>query len=535
MTALPRPPSIAAAYAAGELDAYFRRHPGQLDELRGRRAVRPQLDRAALVNALRSYHRELGTLDAAVEAQLERLSHPASGVVVTGQQAGLLGGPAYSVHKAASAVLLARELHREDAPVTAIYWIASQDHDAAEVASATLLDRSETLHRLTLDLPPGVPVGDVPWTPAYTAEVRALIGRFDAPEVHKARLRARLDFALAHPTSQRQGYADVFARLMHSLLGSSGVGGEGLLVLDPLHPALARLMIPALRRELHSPLASSARIEAAALSLERRGYAPQLRRPAGASNLFLTGDDGQRRLLRVKSSDVFDTGAGQHTRAELEALLEAAPQRLTPAAGVRPIVQDTLLPTLAFVVGPGEIGYGAQLREVYPLHGLEQPLLWPRLSVTWLESNVARLLARLKTDAAPFQTDPEGVLGAALAYERGASAVSGERLSELGTQFRALTAELAALDPTLEGAAARAQRRTLGQIERLQRLSVNALARAENERSGQLERLKLHLLPSGAAQEREMNFLTYLLKHGDEPLRQLLAQAPGGRVELKLA
>ncbi|WP_425144867.1 bacillithiol biosynthesis cysteine-adding enzyme BshC [Deinococcus sp.] len=522
--------SVAAAYAAGELPASFRLHPSQLGALKTRPGFRPELDRGVLAAALRDYHRDLGTLDSRAEAQLERLSHPESAVVVTGQQAGLLGGPAYSVHKAASAVLLARELDGGAAPVLPIYWVASQDHDAAEVASATLLDFSETLHRLTLDLPTGVPVGDIHWTPEFTREVRALIERFDGPDAHKQAVGRHLAFALEHPTSLRRGYADAFARLIHSLLGA-----RGLLVLDPLHPALARLMVPALRRELANPLASSALIEAAAVGLEQAGFDPQLRRPAGASNLFLSGNDGQRRLLRVGAKGMFETENGeQSTRAELEALLDDAPQRLTPAAGLRPIVQDTLLPTLAFVVGPGEIAYGAQLREVYGLYGLEQPLLWPRLSVTWLESNVARLLGRLNTDAARFQADPEGVLGAALAGERGAAAASGERLTELRAQFSRLASELAALDPTLEGAAARAGTRSVNQIERLQRLSLNALARAENERSGQLERLKLHLLPNGVPQEREMNFLTYLLKHGDAPLELLMEQTAGGRAEVRL-
>ncbi|ULH14136.1 bacillithiol biosynthesis cysteine-adding enzyme BshC (plasmid) [Deinococcus sp. KNUC1210] len=521
--------SVAAAYAAGDLSRFFRLHPSELDALHRREAFRPDLDRAALVDALRQYHRDLGTLDKTSESQLEHLLHPASGVVVTGQQAGVISGPAYSVHKAASAVLLAQDLDREDAPVVPIYWIASQDHDAEEVASTTLLDFSETLHRLTLDLPEGVPVGAIPWTPEYTRDVLALMQRFDAPEAHKQAVLNRLAFAFGPPTSERRSYADVFARLIHSLLGASG-----LLVLDPLHPALAKLMAPALKRELSSPLASSERIEAAAALLEAEGFEAQLRRPVGATNLFLTEDDGQRRLLRVSGKGSFETESGRYTRAELEALLDRAPERLTPAAGLRPIVQDSLLPTLAFVVGPGEIAYGAELREVYPLHGLEQPLLWPRLSVTWIESNVARLLSRLNTAAARFQADPEGTLGAALAKERGAASVSAERLTDLKAQFSRLAAELGELDASLEGAATRAGTRSLNQIERLQRLSLQALARAENDRSGQLDRLKLHLLPNGVPQEREMNFLTYLLKHGDAPLTLLMQQAAGGRAELTL-
>ena len=530
--------STAQAYADGELPQLFRLNPGDLPGLSERASFRPDLDRAALAAALRDYHRGLGTLNLALEARLTLLEQPNSAVVVTGQQAGVLGGPAYSIHKGASALLLARELNTPEAPVLPVYWVASQDHDAAEVASTSLLDFSETLHRLHLDLPEGVPVGRMPWKPEYTAAVRELVASFDTDPVRKVAVLELLDWAMEGRSSGTTGYADVFARLLHRLLGprapGSGPGPEdGLIVLDPLHPALAALMAPALKRELERPLESSRLIEEAAAQLEARGFTPQLRRPAGATNLFLEAEDGRRELLRFNGK-TFEAGGVSCTWAQLETLLNERPDRLTPAAGLRPAIQDVALPTLAFVVGPGEIAYGAQLRGVYALHGLEQPLLWPRLSVTWLESNVARMLSRFGLTAEQFQADPERALGEALAAQRGAAAASSDRLDELQAQFARLSAELAALDPTLQGAAERAGSRTLGQLARLQELSIRALARAENDRTGQLSRLKLHLLPNDAPQEREMNFLTYLLKHGDEPLRLLLSQRAGGNASLKL-
>lgn len=518
--------NVAAEYSKGTLGEFLRLSPQDLERARAER--RPELDRETLAAALREYHRDLGTLDANVEALLTRLSHPESRVVVTGQQAGLLTGPAYSVHKGAGAALLAQKLNTDDAPVVAVYWVASQDHDAEEVASATLLDLNETLHRLTLDVPAGVPVGRVAWRDEWTAEILTLLERFEAPAEHRAAVRARIERAISGNGSPRTGYADVFARLIHGLLAPAG-----LLVLDPMHPALARLMAPALARELEQPLTSSERIEAAAERLSTAGFTPQLRRPAGATNLFVEEDDGQRRLLRF-DGQTFSTDTRAYTRAELRAQLDADPTRLTPAAGLRPAVQDTLLPTLAFVVGPGEIAYGAQLKDVYPLHGLQQPLLWPRLSVTWLEPNVARLLRRLHATAAEVQADPEGVLGRALARERGAGAVAAGRLQALEAELEQLITDLAQLDPTLVGAAERTRRRTLPRVAHLQRQAASALARAEDERSGQLTRLNKHLLPNGVPQEREMNFLTYLLKHGETPLRQLLALDAGfvGEVEI---
>lgn len=522
--------NIAAEYRAGRLSEFFRWGVQNLAQVQVHSPLRADLSRAELVAALRQYHQDLGTLNAAVEMQLERLSHPQSRVVVTGQQAGLLTGPSYSVHKGADAVLLARQLHCEEAPVLPVYWVASQDHDAAEVASTTLLDRNEVLHRLTLDLPQGLPVGRVMWQADWTVQVMNLLDAFDAPDQHRQAVKARVKSAINGGGS----YADVFARLIHGLLGASAALPDGLLVLDPLHPALARLMAPALERELQDPLLSSARIEEAAQRLQALGFVPQLRRPPGATNLFLEEQDGGRRLLRVGENEFFTDGGHHYALADLQELLHAEPTRLTPAAGLRPIIQDTLLPTLAFVVGPGEIAYGAELREVYPLHGLEQPLLWPRLSVTWLEPNVARLLRRFGASAAQLQADPEGVLGRALAQEQGAAALSLSTLDGVQAQLQQLTESVAQLDPTLVRPAQRTQQRTLARLAHLQSQATRALARAEDDRSGQLTRLKKHLLPLGHPQEREMNFLTYLLKHGQKPLELLLGLPAGyaGEVEI---
>lgn len=515
--------NVAAEYRKRQLQEFIRLTlPGGLHS--AMQEPRPDIDRAALAEALRAYHRDLGTLNRTLETALERLAHPQSRVVVTGQQAGFLTGPAYSIHKAADAILLARQLDSGDTPVLPVFWIASQDHDAEEVASTTLLDLNEQLHHLTVDIPHGLPIGRVPWCAGCNHQLRKFLKDFDAPAQHKEAVAELLQAAAKAGGS----FADVFARLIHGLLGP-----HGLIVLDPMHPALAHLMAPALARELRNPLKSSELIEDAAQRLHEQGFHPQLRRPAGATNLFIEEEGHHRRLLRYDGQQ-FSTDTRTYTRDELEGTLERDSTLITPAAGLRPIVQDTLLPTAAFVVGPGEIAYAAQLKDIYPLHGLQQPLLWPRLSVTWLEPNVARILRRFGVTAAQFQADPAGTLGRALASERKVGAMTLGELEDITERLQRITDEIGSLDPTLVRAAGRTQQRTTARIEHLQTLAAHALARAEDTKTGQVTRLKKHLLPNGIPQEREMNFLTYLLKHGQKPLEMLLALPAGfvGEVEI---
>ncbi|MFC6591347.1 bacillithiol biosynthesis cysteine-adding enzyme BshC [Deinococcus lacus] len=519
-------PSISDAYLSGDLRDLIPLLPADLETLTQTRW--PQTDRAALAGALRLYHAHLGTL-AEARPLIDRLGHPQARAVVTGQQAGLLTGPAYAVHKGASAARLARDLDQPDAPVVAVYWVASQDHDAEEVASVTLLDHAEHLHRLTLDLPTGQPVGRIAWQPGWTQQVMGLLSALETQPEYCEQVQSWFEEAVRPLSSgQAPSYADVFARLIHRLLIRAGV-----VVLDPLFPALAELMAPALRRELQDPLSGPAALEAAAATLEARGFPPQLRRPAGATNLFVE-EAGQRTLLRYDPASQLFTAGQTYTREDLLGLLERDPSCLTPAAGLRPAVQDSLLPTLAFVVGPGEIGYLSQMRQVYQLHGLEMPLLWPRLSVTWLEPNVARLLRRLGATAAEVQRDPAGVLGRALARERGVAALSAGRIEALRAEWQATVQELGQLDPTLERSSQRLADRSLAGLARLQQRSAAALAHTEDTRTGQLTRLERHLLPLGHPQEREISFMNYLLKHGETPLRQLLELPAGfvGEVEI---
>jgi len=511
--------TIAQAYQGGDLRDFFRLRPHDIEAaLREPRDV----NRDALVAALRAYHTDLGTLDESIRLQLDRLSHPTSRVVVTGQQAGLLTGPAYSVHKGADAALLAAKLSTTDMPVVPVFWVASQDHDAAEVSSATLLDMNETLHHVTLDLPQGLPVGRIAWRGAWTERLRGLLDSFQGPPEHRDAVGRLLDRAL-----RGGSYADVFARLMQALLGPMGV-----VVLDPMHPALARLFAPIMARELHSPLESTRRIQVAADALEAHGFEAQLRRPPGSTNVFLEGDDGQRRLLRFDGRTFHADGT--YRLDELLDILERDPSRVTPAAGLRPVVQDAVLPTAAFVVGPGEIAYGAQLGGVYELHGLHQPLLWPRLSVTWLEPPVSRTLKRFGVTAGAFQADADGTLGHALARARGSAALTAERLDVLRAEFDALARDIEGLDVTLTGAVTRAKVRTLARLEHLQFQARRALVREEDTRTQQVQRLRKHLLPRGVPQEREMSFLSFVLKHGDVPLRRLRELPPGWAGEIEL-
>ncbi len=508
-------PNYQDAFRAGQLRSFHRLAAG---DLAGALARRSPVDREALSAALRSYHRRVLGLRDSTEAALRALAEPGSLAVVAGQQPGLLGGPAYSVHKAVDAVLLARKLDRPGRRVVPVFWVASQDHDQEEIASARLLDFSERLIQIRLPLPPRRPSGRMQLQPSWVETVRRELSGFStSPAFLKLGLGGVEEAAAGAAT-----FSDWFTRWLYGLLAE-----QGLLMVDPMQPELASRMVPGLLRELADPLAGPESIERAAVELQALGFPPQLRRQEGATNLFLELRSGERQLLRYQEDRFLADRS--YSAGELAALLAEDPTRITPGAGLRPVLQDYLLPTAALILGPGELGYLLELAGVYALHRLEQPLLWPRLQVTWAEPVVSRLLGRYQLQPSDLEGNVQAV-GERLALERsGLRAEFAERAARLEVDIAELQSALIRAEPSLSRAAQRSVHRMQGQVQRLQHLVSREALRRDDQLRSDLDRLRLHLMPGGVRQERSLSFLTFLLKYGPQPLEKLLSLPPGAQ------
>lgn len=500
-------------YRAGDLGAFYGLGP---DDLAGAvAAVRP-VPRAALVSALRAHAGRLGA-PAATSSALDRLSHPEARAVVTGQQVGLLLGPTYSLAKAVTAIRLAAELDREDRPVVPIFWLASQDHDHGEIDHAFVLDLDEQLRRVALALPADAPAGRIAMRPAYLDELEAGLAqvRCPAPFREDALALLREGAALASTV------ADWFGAMLYRLMGE-----RGLILIDPLEPAVAELFVPLVRRELEEPQASVEAVRSAGEALRSEGFEPQLGRGSQATNLFVEEPlEGRRepvrRLLRFDGKGFFSE-TRTYRRAELLARLDDDPGAITPAAGLRPTSQDGVLPTAATVVGPGELRYFAQLRGVYAHHGVTMPLIWPRATVTVIEPPVRRILAKYELAVGDYLADPEAALADVLLARHGHGERFAATLADLDARVARLLDEVDAVDPTLCGAVLRGREHLATTVAILRRKTVEALAREDATTRSQFARLRAHLLPLDAPQERVLSPFSFFLKFGIDPLLGLL-------------
>ncbi len=413
---------------------------------------------AAVAEALARQQQARGAAAAAERARA--LATPGAAAVVTGQQAGLFGGPLFVLWKALETVVVARRLEAERGrPVVPVFWVASDDHDFAEVRATTIVDASGALRTLRYD-PQQEPLGRPAWDIVLDDSVGGLVdelaralpaalGRDETVELAGSCYRAG------------ETLSSAFARLVSRLLPE-------LVVLDPSDAALKRLTVPVLARELAEGSPSSRLALEAGRALLAAGYHQQVPVRPGFLNVFAIVE-GQRRALATTGDTIEVRGTRvRFSVAEALAELEREPRAWSPGALLRPLVQDALLPTAAYVAGPAEIAYHAQIGPAYAHFGIPRPVLLPRPSLTLVEPPQARALEAEQLTLGDLAGDPERLVtrwaredypDVEAAFARTREAI--ER--ELG----AVEAVLGEHDPTLRSAAAVARGRTLHQVEGL--------------------------------------------------------------------
>ena len=479
----------------------------------------PQMEparRHAIVKLLRQQNREFGS-GAATASNLDRLAAGAA-AVVTGQQVALFGGPLMTLMKAATAIHLAAEATRAGHPHVPIFWLASEDHDFDEVNQATFLCGNEiTTLRLPQPPAPGQPVGNLPLGDAILPlldELRRCLGENAVTD---------LIASLYIPTAT---FASAFAALLARIFSQ-----HGLIVIDassqPFHSLAHSTLLAAIQKanELHAALLERAH------ALEQAGYHAQVMVGESSSLLFLVEKTtGVRTALKKVAPDLWSAGPAHYTTAELIDILDASPERLSPNALLRPVLQDTLLPTSAYIGGPAEVAYFAQSQVLYQrILGRATPVL-SRYSATLLEPAVALLLNKHALALPDAFTTPD-----ALAHHLGARAmpVEGKRKlaaagNALHDELETVTAWMRAQDEGLGHAADIAASKMLYQMNRLRRLSANFQLQRDQSLRRHADALCQNLFPNGNLQERVFAGVSFLSLHGLSLLDTLVEQARTG-------
>ncbi|MGH9347953.1 MAG: bacillithiol biosynthesis cysteine-adding enzyme BshC [Vicinamibacterales bacterium] len=463
-----------------------------------------QRDAVAGVLAAQQQHRGA---PAEAAASAARLRDPRSVAVVTGQQAGLFGGPLFTLLKAITTIRLAERVRLEHrVPAIPIFWIDSEDHDWAEVKSCGVLDAELNLLRIAVSDPPGANERSVART-RLDDSARAAIERLEST-LPRTEFTPDLLTELRTVYRPGAGMAHAFGQWLETILGS-----KGLVVFDAADPAAKPIVASLFRQEIEHAGRTSALAGGAGAELAARGYRPQVTPYEGQPALFHL--DGGREPVRQQDG-VFTIGRQSFSRDALFDLVTRTPQAFSPNVLLRPLVQDTLFPTVCYVAGPSELAYLGQLRGVYAAFGLPMPLMQQRATATLLDANSMRFLTRHDFAPEHLRAQDEAALNQLLEAQLPASVEASleDAARVLVERMEALAEAVPQIDPTLEGAARSTLSRMQDDLKKLHGKIIQAAKRKDETLRRQFRHARAQAFPDGHPQERTIGFVYFLNKYG---------------------
>jgi bacillithiol biosynthesis cysteine-adding enzyme BshC len=469
-----------------------------------------QTDRKLLCDALTDINAAWGAGEETL-ANIQRLRDADCLAVVSGQQAGLFSGPLYTIYKALSAVKLAGCLTQRNTKAVPVFWIATEDHDFPEVAKAEFIARDCKLANVEVspDLhKEGQPVGRVVIDNSIDAVVAQLLELLPSSE-----FTTDLETLLRDAWRPGRSYGEAFARLMTALLGK-----YGLVFLDPLDPRLKALAAPLYASAARRAQEIATAIEARSRKLVDAGYHAQVTATENSFPLFIHDDDGARHALTRSDDGKYRTKDTDqaYTSEELSQLALAQPEKFSPNVTLRAVVQDYLLPTVAYYGGAAEIAYFAQTGEVYRV--LDRPVtpILPRSSLTMIERHTGRVMERYGLTLEDLFAGPESVLKRVVEEHLGADTAKSFAKTEgaVNSELDELREQLRSIDPTLADALETGRRKINYQLEGLRTRFHRAQMSRDEAAQRQLQRAFDQLYPNKALQERHINITSLLSRHG---------------------
>jgi bacillithiol biosynthesis cysteine-adding enzyme BshC len=477
--------------------------------------------KAAIANA-QKHPRRRAELSALVAKQLERrdapaaaraaaaqLADPATIAILTGQQAGLFGGPLFTLYKGLTAAKLAAHVSKEnDAPAVAVFWVESEDHDWDEVASVSVLDNDLQRRTITLPSPPGAGHTSV-CTIKIGGEINTALDEL-ATVLPRTEFTDELLADLRRAYQPGASYSDAFARVLDRMLGDLGV-----IVFDCSDRRAKPLAREIFSREIAHPGRTWALAGEAGHRLTAAGYHTQVD-GSSQNGAALFRIDGAR--TAIEAGDV--PALAQEARSR--------PETFSPNVLLRPIVEDAVFPTACYVSGPNELAYLAQLREVYEHFGVPMPLIYPRVSATILDSASARFLEKHQPPFEALQARDESALNRLLAASLPEAVDRSLKEAEesIEQKMAAIIESVPVIDPTLEGAA----KSTLGKLRHdlstLHGKVISAAKKRDETLRRQFFRAQAQAFPDGIAQERALGSIGMVNRYGPVLVERLMQELP---------
>jgi bacillithiol synthase len=445
--------------------------------------------------------------------QIDELEKPDSVAIVTGQQVGLFTGPLYTVYKALTAIRIAGHLRERGIRAVPIFWMETEDHDLPEVTRRTVLDAPASVQTIDYreiifkeSLLPLHSVGSLHFpetireaTGDYCSHLPDAIGRSEVQALLESAYKPGSTVALA------------FAQMLQKLFA-----GSGLIFFNPQDADAKRLISSVFQKALRESGSIHAALMQRKQELDAGGFHAQVSVQESSTVLFYFADGERHALEKQESGFRLKNNNQAFTLDELLRCAEQTPERFSPSVLLRPLIQDHLFPTIAYVGGSAEVAYFAQIEVLYRLFARPMPVIWPRNSFTLLEPEIAAAMEKWSIGLADCFEGKQSLTEKAICRS-GFSNASGklEKLQErLDQVLMEIKPDMQAIELPLADAVENARRKILHNVQHLKSHSIRIEAAQNQTLSNEIEMVLHQCYPNHTLQERELSILHFLARHG---------------------
>jgi bacillithiol biosynthesis cysteine-adding enzyme BshC len=458
---------------------------------------------------------------------ISKLTSPNCFAVVTGQQAGIFTGPLYTIYKIITAIKLSEWLSVEYPKYTFVpcFWLEVDDHDFKEINHLRFINKENELHRLELSETPGDEL-----KPVYMRHINTEIEGWKA-EINDQLFQTEfMDSVLEKFFDSYSGqlsYADAFATLVLKFFGNLG-----LVVLNPADPEIKKLGRPIYQKAVESPEKIQEQLKDRNAALTQSHLPAQILFQPEQTLLFYTDEKDQRvRIDFDEKGDFLLKYGDKYRRLEHQKLVNIigeSPERISPNVALRPLIQDSILPTAGYVAGPAEVAYFAQLSALYDYFGQTMPVIYPRHRITIVESKIRKIIEKLGIDFSDLFSHRSDFWEYFIQQKQGKDTFDkiGAIQSNIAAKLNELEKIVAEVDPTLINAIQKTAQRIDSGIEQIMGKIINAMKQGEAIEMNQVKRALLFIFPENNYQERVINIIYFLIKYGPDLISNLYNELP---------
>jgi bacillithiol synthase len=474
------------------------------EEIKGR-----TFDREKIAELLRRQNQSFGASPEAMR-RIDDLENPACTAILTGQQVGLFTGPLYTFYKAVSAIRIAEELSKAGIASVPIFWMEAEDHDLTEATHWTLLNEDSALSMAHYDKMlfgdaqmPMYSVGSIRFPETINQVVADFLRHLPETE-WKEDIKAQIESAYMAGATFVQAFGKLLAKLLSRY---------GLILFNPNDTEAKRLGSEVFKKAIIDDRDIRERLAAKKQELEKSGFHSQVSVLEDSTVLFLF-KDGERRALErrgdkfgLKNSDVV------FSEKELIALAENEPGRFSPNVLLRPIIQDYIFPTIAYVGGAAEIAYFAQIEVLYSIFQRPMPVIWPRNSFTLIQPEIGSVMDKLKIELKDCFQGEQFLKEKALWNASKAAAIVEGLKTDFEQGLAEIKQEVQAFDPAIAQAIETARRKMLHNIDHLKSLAMHFEEMQNSSFFRSIEAIANQCYPDGRLQERKLGIHYFIARN----------------------